>query len=228
MQAAERDQVGWPDLRGQTKALGEEALARLDEQIIHVLRLDEDDPIAVWRERADLADGLLTIVLALVAKSLMQKATLLSDGERQILETHAKTGAELLSRTKVSYGELAEDIARHHHERWDGAGYPDGLSGENIPLIARILCIADVFDALTTDRSYRSAFSQEEALTIMESEAGKMIDPELFAVFINYPHCRYSDTLVCAVQRFPAVTSAISVKWLPCDKSSFFRVSGFK
>jgi putative two-component system response regulator len=69
-----------------------------------------------------------------IPDTLMQKATLLSDGERQILETHAKTGAELLARTKVSYGELAEDIARHHHERWDGHGYPDGIFGSAMPL----------------------------------------------------------------------------------------------
>ena len=69
-----------------------------------------------------------------IPDTLMQKATLLSDGERQILETHAKTGAELLSRTKVSYGEMAEDIASHHHERWDGHGYPDGIFGSAIPI----------------------------------------------------------------------------------------------
>ncbi|MGZ9074815.1 MAG: HD domain-containing phosphohydrolase, partial [Burkholderiaceae bacterium] len=84
-----------------------------------------------------------------IPDTLMQKATLLSDGERQILETHAKTGAELLSRTKVSYGELAEDIARHHHERWDGHGYPDGIFGSAIPLAARIVAVCDVYDAMT-------------------------------------------------------------------------------
>ncbi len=102
-----------------------------------------------------------------IPDTLMQKATLLSDGERQILETHAKTGAELLSRTKVSYGELAEDIARHHHERWDGHGYPDGIFGSAIPLAARIVAVCDVYDAMTHDKAYRRALSGEEALAEM-------------------------------------------------------------
>ena len=73
-------------------------------------------------------------------------------------------------------------IDRSHHERWDGRGYPDGLAGEAIPLSARILRIADVFDALTTARSYRRQLSPEEALEIMENDEGSF-DPELWAVF---------------------------------------------
>ena len=104
-----------------------------------------------WRIASDLRHDRVAARLHDIGKvgipdTLMQKATLLSDGERQILETHAKTGAELLSRTKVSYGELAEDIARHHHERWDGHGYPDGIFGSAIPLAARIVAVCDVYD----------------------------------------------------------------------------------
>ena len=69
------------------------------------------------------------------------------------------------------------------HGNWDGAGYPDRLEGERIPLIARILCIADVYDALTSTRSYRTAFSPEEALALMSAESGKSFDPELYEVF---------------------------------------------
>jgi putative nucleotidyltransferase with HDIG domain len=74
-------------------------------------------------------------------------------------------------------------IVRSHHERWDGSGYPDGLSGEEIPLTARILCVADIYDALTTTRSYRPALSANEALRIMEGDVGRILDPELFPVF---------------------------------------------
>jgi putative two-component system response regulator len=70
-----------------------------------------------------------------IPDTLMQKVSPLTDGERQILQTHAATGAELLTKAKVSYGDLAEEIARHHHERWDGNGYPDGISGSAIPLV---------------------------------------------------------------------------------------------
>ncbi len=118
-----------------------------------------------------------------IPDTLMQKPTLLSDGERQILETHAKTGAELLSRTKVSYGETAEDIARHHHERWDGHGYPDGIFGSAIPLAARIVAVCDVYDAMTHDKAYRRALSGEEALAEMLRGRALQFDPKLIDLF---------------------------------------------
>ena len=74
-------------------------------------------------------------------------------------------------------------VVRSHHERWDGTGYPDGLAGEQIPWTARILCIADVYDALTTTRSYRRALSREEALQVMRNDAGKHFDPTLYPLF---------------------------------------------
>ncbi|MHC4064007.1 MAG: HD-GYP domain-containing protein [Planctomycetota bacterium] len=77
----------------------------------------------------------------------------------------------------------ALDGVLHHHEHWDGSGYPDGLAGEEIPLPARIIQVADVFDALTSTRSYRQAFDWTKALSILEEEAGKTVDPELCAVF---------------------------------------------
>ena len=74
-------------------------------------------------------------------------------------------------------------MIRGHHERWDGAGYPDRLSGETIAFSAHVLCVADVYDALTTDRPYRRAFSQDEALAMMAADSGKMFDPDLFRRF---------------------------------------------
>ncbi|HEX6066754.1 MAG TPA: HD domain-containing phosphohydrolase, partial [Longimicrobiales bacterium] len=71
----------------------------------------------------------------------------------------------------------------HHHEHWDGSGYPDALAGEQIPLSARVLCIADAFTALTSQRSYRKAHTADAALEIMEQEAGTTFDPELFKAF---------------------------------------------
>ena len=97
------------------------------------------------------------------------------------MRAHTIVGDQIVAELNFPYD--LRPMVRSHHERWDGSGYPDGMSGEQIPLIARILCIADVYDALTTDRSYRKAFSQEDALGILESEAGKMVDPHLFTVF---------------------------------------------
>ncbi len=134
-------------------------------------------------ETIELAGRLHDIGKVGIPDTLMQKPTLLSDGERHILETHAKTGAELLSRTKVSYGELAEDIARHHHERWDGHGYPDGIFGSAIPLAARIVAVCDVYDAMTHDKAYRRALSGEEALAEMIRGRALQFDPKLIDLF---------------------------------------------
>jgi putative two-component system response regulator len=134
-------------------------------------------------ETIELAARLHDIGKVGIPDTLMQKATLLSDGERQILETHAKTGAELLSRTKVSYGEMAEDIARHHHERWDGHGYPDGIFGSAIPLAARIVAVCDVYDAMTHDKAYRRALSSDEAMAEMLRGRALQFDPKLIDLF---------------------------------------------
>ena len=82
----------------------------------------------------------------------------------------------------------AEDVIpviRHHQERWDGRGYPDGLSGEQIPLLARILAIADAFDALTSDRPYRPAMTRSDAAVVLRDGAGQQWDPELVELFLT-------------------------------------------
>jgi putative two-component system response regulator len=90
-------------------------------------------------------------------------------------------------------------VVRSHHERWDGTGYPDGLAGEEIPYTARILCLADVYDALTTTRSYRAAMTRDEALGIMEADAGSLFDPELFGIFRSL----IEDAIPVSDRRFP-------------------------
>jgi HD-GYP domain-containing protein (c-di-GMP phosphodiesterase class II) len=74
-------------------------------------------------------------------------------------------------------------IVESHHERWDGKGYPHGLAGDDIPLTARVLCIADVYDALTSQRSYKKAYTHDEAIAIMRGDVGRQFDPALFPVF---------------------------------------------
>ena len=76
-------------------------------------------------------------------------------------------------------------MIRHHHERWDGAGYPDRMSGDAIPMSARILCVADVYDALTTHRPYRPAYSSQEALEAMHADRGRVFDPEVLDRFAH-------------------------------------------
>lgn len=97
------------------------------------------------------------------------------------MKRHPVVGDEIVAQLGFPFD--IRPIVRSHHEHWVGTGYPDGLVGEAIPLHARILCLADVFDALTTTRSYRPALSRAEALQIMERDSGRIFDPQLFALF---------------------------------------------
>jgi putative two-component system response regulator len=135
-------------------------------------------------ETIDLAARLHDIGKVGIPDSLMQKPQPLSEGERQILQTHAATGADLLAKTKVSYSELASDIARHHHERWDGNGYPEGISGSAIPLAARIVGLCDSYDALTHEKAYRRAFSSDEAISEILRLRELQFDPHLVDLFV--------------------------------------------
>ena len=104
------------------------------------------------------------------------------------MKTHAEKGAviikNLLSNLQGDFFvEIAKNMAGSHHERWDGSGYPYGLKGENIPLEARVMAIADVYDALVSKRCYKDAFSFEEAYNIIDSSMGKHFDPSLKKYF---------------------------------------------
>ena len=107
----------------------------------------------------------------------------ITDEERAIVEHHPIAGVELLSGTGLPEDVMA--MVRSHHERWDGQGYADGLRGERIPLVARILCVADVYDALTSHRAYRRAYDRTAALGIMSRDVGRMFDPRVFAMFAS-------------------------------------------
>jgi len=115
-----------------------------------------------------------------VAEEILNKPGRLTDEERAAMERHPLIGDEMLAPVEFPWD--IRPMVRSHHERWDGRGYPDGLSGDAIPVSARILRIADVFDALTTARSYRRRLSPDEALALMEEDEGSF-DPEMFALF---------------------------------------------
>ena len=135
-------------------------------------------------ERIELAARLHDIGKVVIPDSVIRKRTALSQGERQLIETHAATGADFLVRAKVPYAELAEEIARYHHEAWSGEGYPDGISGDAIPLPARIVGLCDAFDSLVHERPWRSAWRVEEALGHLVRESGRQFDPSLVERFI--------------------------------------------
>jgi diguanylate cyclase (GGDEF)-like protein len=112
---------------------------------------------------------------------LLKKATL-TPSERRLLETHTVLGEQLLSGVALLQGQGLQ-VVRHHHERWDGSGYPDGLGGNEIPLGARVFAVADALDAMTSDRPYRTAKSWEEAAAEIAEEAGTQFDPQVVEAF---------------------------------------------
>lgn len=118
-----------------------------------------------------------------VPTEVLNKPGKLTDEEFELMKRHTVIGDAIISETPFPWD--IRPIVRNHHEKWDGTGYPDRLKGEAIPLHARILCVADVYDALTSARSYRRALSHEEAIEIMHKESGTTLDPALFEVFLG-------------------------------------------
>lgn len=113
---------------------------------------------------------------------ILNKGGPLDDWEREIMNEHTKNGAYILSTHPKS---MAKDIALSHHEKWDGSGYPYGIFGEMIPLCARIVCIADVYDALRSKRSYKQPFTHKKSVSIMKKGRAKHFDPALLDLFIE-------------------------------------------
>jgi putative nucleotidyltransferase with HDIG domain len=110
-----------------------------------------------------------------IPDAILNKAGRLDDAERRLLQQHPEIGAEIIQR--VAGLKEAVRAVRHHHERWDGGGYPHGLTGEEIPIEARIVAAADVYSALTSERVYREALDRIEAIRELERLAGSHLDP---------------------------------------------------
>ena len=117
----------------------------------------------------------------IVPTEVLNKAGDLTDEEWAVMKRHPEAGLELVA--DIDFPGDVRAIIRNHHERWDGTGYPDGLKGEDIPFAARILCVADVYDALTTTRSYRPGLTHARAAEIMSSSTGQF-DPRLLDTFL--------------------------------------------
>lgn len=136
----------------------------------------------------ELAAPLHDIGKIAIPDSLLMKPGPLDDGERKRMQRHPGIGYELLQDSHNRFIQIGATIARHHHERYDGTGYPDGLAGEDIPIEARVVTVADVFDALISPRPYKRAWSIQEALDFIQEQSGKMLDPQCVrALMDNLP-----------------------------------------
>ncbi|MEI8642689.1 two-component system response regulator [Pseudoalteromonas sp. Hal040] len=120
-----------------------------------------------------------------IPDAVLLKPGRLNENEYEHMKQHALIGAKILENSTSPLLQLAHKLALEHHEKWDGTGYPYGLKGEEISIEGRIVTIADVFDALTSKRPYKKAWSVEEALDLLKDEAGKHFDPQLVDLFIG-------------------------------------------
>jgi HD-GYP domain-containing protein (c-di-GMP phosphodiesterase class II) len=118
-----------------------------------------------------------------IPDSILHKSDDLTEQEWAIMRQHPQFAFEMLN--SIEYLREALEIPYFHHEKWDGTGYPQGLKGEQIPIAARIFAVADVWDALTSDRPYRPAWSREAALNYIQEQSGKHFDPQVVELFFK-------------------------------------------
>jgi len=160
------------DAKSKWTAGHSERVTHYAEEIGRILQFDEEQ-MSILSISAILHD----IGKIAVPEQILDKPGKLTDDEFDEVKKHPREGTKIIS-SIPSYETIISGIL-YHHERWDGTGYPEGLKGEDIPLNARIICVADVYDALAADRPYRKAWSRQQALEFFEEQKEKMFDPQL-------------------------------------------------
>jgi response regulator RpfG family c-di-GMP phosphodiesterase len=137
-----------------------------------------------------------------IPDSILNKPGKLTDEEFTVMKSHAQIGYEMLSGSQLEIMQLAAIIACQHHEKWNGKGYPQGLKGEGIHTFGRIVALADVFDALGSDRCYKKAWPLEKILELLQTERGAHFDPVLIDLFF-----KNMDGFLAIRERFPDATT---------------------
>ncbi|PMJ88745.1 two-component system response regulator [Vibrio sp. 10N.261.55.A7] len=173
--------------------LGRAAEYKDNETGMHVIRMSHYSRIIAeqldvnerWRELVFQASPMHDIGKIGIPDYVLGKPGKLDAEEWDIMQQHVKIGGDIIGESDSLLLQMAREIALYHHEKWDGSGYPHGTKGEDIPLSARIVAIADVFDALTSERPYKKAWPIEKAISLLEEEAGKHFDPNLVPIFVS-------------------------------------------
>jgi two-component system, response regulator RpfG len=119
-----------------------------------------------------------------IPDSVLLKSGPLSDAEVDVMKTHPRIGYDILKGSPSKYLSMGAIIALGHHEKYEGSGYPNGLHGEDIPLVARVVAVADVFDALVSERPYKHAWAMDEGIDFLKSQRGKHFDPACVDAFL--------------------------------------------
>ena len=173
------------------RRLGRASEFRDNETGLHILRMSHYSHLIAqsldvsesWAELVFHAAPMHDVGKIGIPDMILLKPTALNEAEWALMKQHPLIGADIIGEDPSDIMMLSREIALGHHERWDGSGYPSGSRGGDIPLSARIVAIADVFDALTTERPYKKAWSVEEALTHMQQQVGRHFDPDLLSIF---------------------------------------------
>lgn len=161
-------------------------VARALKQVNSYEQVVSDEYVETMIEAAPLHD----IGKIAISDTILCKPARLTEEEYDIMKTHSAIGAKMIDEALEGVGEnaymaMARDMAHYHHEKWDGTGYPNGLKGKEIPLCARIMAIADVYDALRSKRCYKEGFSKEKSLEIIKESSGTHFDPEIVEIFVQ-------------------------------------------
>ena len=175
------------------RRLAHAAESRDDATGVHITRMSrmcEQLALACGMSEVDAETVLHAASMHDIGKLAIPDRVLLKEGpldaeEWEVMKTHAVVGAELLAGSRSPVVQMGEVIALTHHEKWDGSGYPQGLAGEDIPLVARICAICDVYDALVSVRPYKQAWHVDAALAEIERIAGSHLDPGLVELFLE-------------------------------------------
>ena len=176
------------ETKGHMQRTGEYVLAianELKNSGLYLTELSEEN-IFTLKKSAPLHD----IGKVGIDDSILKKSGKFTPEEFEVMKNHTIIGSEALKKAKAVMGEpsfldCAEILARHHHEKWDGSGYPDRLKNTEIPLFARIMAIADVYDALVSKRSYKEAIPHDETVAIMKDCNGTQFDPDICSAFLR-------------------------------------------
>lgn len=166
------------DARDKYTGKHSENVSKYTSYICDELNIDEET-----KRQISIAANIHDIGKIGVADDILNKPDVLTNEEYENIKRHPVIGAEVLN--KITGFRNISNIIRHHHEKWDGTGYPSGLKGEEIPLGSQIIAISDTYDAITTDRVYRKSLDKEKAINILLQEKGKQFNPELVDIFLK-------------------------------------------
>lgn len=202
LRSLEEKEIKLKKLLADNKELSRETMQKLceaaeykdEDSLFHILRIAFTSAL-VLRELGGDKEKIENIFFASllhdvgkigIPDSILHKPDKLTDEEYEVMKSHPKIGAKLLADSRSKVLNMAYNIAYSHHEKWDGSGYPQGLKGKEIPIEARIVALADVFDALSSERVYKEAFSRQKCIKIVNSDRNKHFQGEILDVFLKH------------------------------------------